>query len=242
MAATRRIYVGDVQGCREPLERLLAKVRVDPASDRVLCAGDLVNRGPDSAGVLRLHRTLGAASVLGNHDLYLLDVAAGRARASERVTFGDVLGADDRDELIAWLDRRPLAVVSDDVVLVHAALRPTWRDLETLDAVLTARRRAQETVGRSAWNDDDVRFAVSARFTTPDGRQPDQDWPPPGPPFVNWVDLWKGPRTVVFGHFARQGLLVRPFARGIDTGCVYGGRLTAWIAEEDRLESVPRDR
>ncbi len=242
MASGRRIFIGDVQGCREPLERLLALVKFDPANDRLAFTGDLVNRGPDSAGVLRLARSIGAESVLGNHDLYLLDAAAGRETMSPRATFRDVLAADDRDLLLAWLDARPLVVVSDDLILVHAAIRPTWTEFETLGARLTAKRRAAEAAGRSANSDDDVRFAVSARFTTADGRQADPDWPAPERPYVNWADLWRGPRTVVFGHFARQGLLIRPHVRGIDTACVHGGRLTAWIAEEDRVESVPRDR
>ena len=96
----RRIFGGDVQGCRTELERLLEKVRYAPAGDELLPVGDFVNRGPDSAGVLRLCRSLGAGGVLGNHDVHLLRTAAGIRTRKPADTFQDVLEADDRDELL----------------------------------------------------------------------------------------------------------------------------------------------
>lgn len=237
--AGRRIFIGDVQGCREPLERLLAKLRFEQGQDRLWFAGDLVNKGPDSLGVLRLARSIGAENVLGNHDVLLLERAA--ERSSESTPHLDpILAADDREVLIGWLFARPVMVHLGDLVVVHAAVRPGWTDLQERAADLRLRFDAAWDAGRSPFTDADVRFAVTARYCTADGRQSDSDWPPPGQPWRNWADLYGGTETVVFGHFARQGLLVRPRLRGLDTGCVYGGTLTAWIAEEDRLVSVGR--
>src|SRR5688572_749323 len=103
----RRIFIGDIQGCREELERLLEAVQFDPAADELEPVGDLVNRGPDSLGTLRLLRGLDAGGVLGNHDLHLLRAAHGTRELGPRDTLAEVLAADDRDELLAWLAERP---------------------------------------------------------------------------------------------------------------------------------------
>ncbi len=231
----RRVFVGDVQGCREELEALLEKVRFDPAADRLEPVGDLVNRGPDSAGALRVLRAAGAEGVLGNHDVHLLRVARGLRPARPRDTFGDVLAADDRDELIAWLARKPFVAAWDDVLLVHAGISPRWRDPVARLARLDPLRE-----------DADLAFAVSARYCDERGALPPADWPPPPPPFRPWHAFWpRDPaerRTVVYGHWARAGLNVAPLLRGLDSGCVWGGELSAWIAEEDRVVQVPARR
>lgn len=234
----RRIFVGDVQGCLDPLRRLLDSARFAPPADRLWFAGDLVNKGPDSAGVLRLARELGAEAVLGNHDVHVLGIAARRRVPFKDGGCRDLLEAADRAELLAWLQARPLLVHLGDVVLVHAGIRPTWGDLAAAAPRLNLRLAEVLARGGDPFADADLRFALSARFCTAEGVQADLDWPPPGPPYRNWADLYRGPPTAVFGHFARQGLLVRPHLRGLDTGCVYGGRLTAWIAEEDRIVAV----
>jgi bis(5'-nucleosyl)-tetraphosphatase (symmetrical) len=228
----RRIFVGDVQGCREELERLLAGVHFDPAADALHPVGDLVNRGPDSLGVLRLTKRLGAEAVLGNHDLHLLRVDAGRRELDARDTFGDVLAAPDRRELLLWLRSQPLVRGFDDVWLVHAALHAEWEDpvavLAGLDPLVPH---------------PDVDFATRARYSTRRGERPKEDWPPPRAPFAPWYEHWLAAhpddaRTVVFGHWAREGLVVKPRLRGLDSGCVWGGSLSAWIAEEDRVVQV----
>lgn len=202
---TRRIFVGDIQGCREPLERLLAAVAFVPGRDRLLPVGDLVNKGPDSPGVLTLLMQLGAEPVLGNHDLHWL--TKGRGEPAQR----------------AWLQQQPVVRLFDDVVMVHAGLHPLWNDAK-LQAPLSP---------------DEVHYAVNVRYCDASGRQPDDDWPPPGPPFRPWDDFYVGRRRVVFGHWARRGLVVRPQCVGLDSGCCYGGQLSAWIAEEDRVVQVP---
>jgi bis(5'-nucleosyl)-tetraphosphatase (symmetrical) len=201
---TRRIFVGDVQGCREPLERLLAAVAFAPGRDRLLPVGDLVNKGPDSAGTLALLMQLGAEPVLGNHDLHWLAKARDLDPAQR-----------------AWLAAQPIVRVFDDLVMVHAGLHPHWREdqLDQLDA-------------------EQRHYAVNVRYCDAAGVRPATDWPPPGPPFRPWDDFYQGRRRVVFGHWARRGLVVRPQCIGLDTGCVYGGPLTAWLAEEDRIVQV----
>lgn len=231
----RRIFIGDIQGCREELERLLELARFDPASDVLEPCGDFVNRGPDSAGVLRLLRTLGAGGVLGNHDVHLLRVAAGTRKLGRRDTMGDVLAANDREALLDWIRERPFIRSWDDVVLVHAGISPAWSDpVRTLHAL--------DPLHESS----DLAFAISARYCDERGRMPASDWPPPPPPFRPWYAFWPRhadePRTVVFGHWARGGLVRLDRVRGLDTGCVWGGELSAWIAEDDRLLHVPAAR
>src|SRR5512140_3891020 len=120
--------IGDLQGCFEPLERLLESIAFDRTRDRLWFVGDLVNRGPDSLRCLRFVRDLGdaAVTVLGNHDLHLLCVAEGVEKTRPRDTLDDVLAAPDRRELLDWLRHRPLLHVESGFVLVHAALLPEW--------------------------------------------------------------------------------------------------------------------
>src|SRR5437763_6972549 len=114
--------IGDVQGCMTSLERLLAAIAFEPARDRIWQVGDLVNRGPRSLDVLRWARGLGESltCVLGNHDLHLLARAAGVAGAKKRDTLDEVLAAPDRDELVEWLRRRPIAVRDGSTIMVRS--------------------------------------------------------------------------------------------------------------------------
>lgn len=227
----RRIFIGDIQGCRDELERLLEAVCFDPAGDELHPVGDLVNRGPDSLGVLRLLRSLDAGGVIGNHDVHLLRRARGNREALEGDTVEDVLRCEEREELLNWLAARPYVRAWDDVLLVHAGVSPAWRDvvvtLEGLDPLMRG------TAGA---------FATLVRYCDTEGGRPATDWPPPGEPFHPWYEFWRErpgeERTVVFGHWARGGLVHLPRVRGIDTACVWGKCLTAWIAEEDRFVQV----
>lgn len=231
----RRIFIGDIQGCREELERLLEAVSFDPAADELHPAGDLVNRGPDSLGVLRLLRSLDAGGVLGNHDLHLLRRARGERPAGSRDTLEDLLAAEDRDELLAWLGERPLLLAWDDLLCVHAGLSPAWAD----PVAVLAGRDPLDGSGETS-------FAVSARYCDPGGERPAEDWPVPAPPQRPWHAFWNERederRTVVCGHWARQGLLIDRRLRALDTGCVWGRQLTAWIAEEERIVQVEAAR
>ncbi len=199
-----RVFVGDIQGCSEPLVDLLEKVGFVKGDDVLHPVGDLVNKGPDSTGVLRLLMEMDAQPVLGNHDRYFLD--------NHRVS-------DPAQE--QWLRSQPPVRIFDDLILIHAGLHPHWGE-DHLSELTEA----------------EIDYAVNVRYCDPQGNRPPRDWPPPGPPYRPWDDFYQGDKRVVFGHWARRGLVVRPQAIGLDTGCVYGGQLSAWIAEEDRIVQV----
>lgn len=248
--------IGDVQGCCDALDRLLAEIGFSPSRDRLYMLGDLVNRGPDSLGVLRLLRGFGDAAVclLGNHDLNLLAVAAGLRKPHRKDTLQDILDAPDRDAWIDWLREHKLAVQAHGWLMVHAGVAPQW------DAELTLKLAGEvETLLRggelegflrvmygnepSRWRDDLLgaerwRFAVNAltriRFCSAvDGTLEFESKEglgsaPPG--FVPWFEA-PGRRTqgtpIAFGHWSTLGLINQPDLLALDTGCVWGGRLTA---------------
>ncbi|MDF1552513.1 MAG: metallophosphoesterase [Deferrisomatales bacterium] len=238
MEGTRqRVFVGDVQGCSNELRDLLERLGYDPAMHDLWFTGDLVNRGPDSLGVLRLVRELGGNTVLGNHDLHLLRVAAGERTTGRKDTFQDVLTAPDRGPLLEWLRERPLAQGWDDAVLVHAGVCPGWGDPVAVAGPLEQGIRA----GRIPWDNPDLRFLLQARHCNASGERPADDEHPPAR-FHPWDHFYRGRRTVVFGHWAARGRVRGKRVRGLDTGCVWGGSLTAWIAEEDRFVAVPARR
>jgi bis(5'-nucleosyl)-tetraphosphatase (symmetrical) len=227
----RRIFVGDVQGCRVELEMLLEELRFDPSEDELHPVGDLVNRGPDSVGCLRLLRDVGAGGVLGNHDLHLLGAAGGARPELPGDTFQDVLQADDRDELLDWLAERPFVRAFPEAVLVHAGLSPAWKDPIGVLAVEDVRAPGPNAL-----------FAVRVRTCDAEGRT-EREAGSDARPWHRFHDPERiGGRVLVFGHWAAQGLLVRPGLRGLDSGCVWGGELSAWIAEEDRIVQVPAER
>jgi bis(5'-nucleosyl)-tetraphosphatase (symmetrical) len=180
-------------------------------------------------------RDLSALVVLGNHDLHLLRIAAGTSAAGNDDRLAAILDAADRDDLLAWLAAQPVMHVEDDVIVVHAGLHPWWSDIDSVATQLNAAVLDHVHHHR----DPRVRFATEVRYCDARGERPPQDDPPPGPPFAPWDDFYRGERTVVFGHWARRGLVVAPRLRGLDSGCVYGGPLTAWIAEEDRIVQTP---
>lgn len=243
-----RVFIGDVQGCASELERLLERLDYDRDRHALYFVGDIVNRGPRSLDALRLVRREAAGVVLGNHDLHLIARAAGIRSGRPGDTLDDVLEAPDRDELVAWLRRQPAILEWDDLVLVHAGLCPTWGDLGRID------REIRDSVDWSADPIDnaDLRFATTVRYCGPAGELPPPEVGRPATrgtrpghpgdidaPYAPWDHFWNGPRTVVFGHWAQRGLVRGRWARGLDTGCVWGGALTAWVAEEDRVLEEP---
>ena len=253
--------VGDVQGCAASLASLLGAIAFDPEADTLWFVGDLVNRGPDSAGVLRLVRGLGAraVAVLGNHDLHLLARAAGVTGPSKRDTLDDVLAAPDRDELLAWLAARPLLHEGEGHVLVHAGLLPAW----SLDDARSAARAAERALagpsrahflegyrrghakGSLAGAVSGARALTTIRFVDRAGLPVDGASGPPddaGPGETPWFRARRpaqGEPPVVCGHWAALGLLSEPGLLALDTGCVWGGRLTAARLGDRRIVSVP---
>lgn len=247
--------VGDIQGCGTQLEALIATVTAQDADARWFFLGDLVNRGPRSLDTLRLIRSMGthAECLLGNHDLHLLAVANGTRKRSGSDTIDDILQAPDRTELLDWLRHRPLAALRDGTLLVHAGVLPQWDTEKTLalahevETVLRGpdwRDFLREMIGNTPaqWQDDlsgmdRLRCIVNAltrlRWCTPEGRMllKDRDVADvSADQKLAWFAV-PGRATstmkVAFGHWSARGLLIQPTLIGLDSGCVWGGKLSA---------------
>ena len=247
--------IGDVQGCDTALGRLLEKIGFSPSRDVLYLLGDMVNRGPDSAAVLRRMMALegSAHCLLGNHDLSLLAVAHGLRAPHRDDTMDSVLLAPDRDALLAWLRRRPMAIRAHGWLMVHGGVLPQWDADQVLqlaaevEAVLRGASLVAFLSGMygnepARWNDslqgaDRLRIIVNAltrlRFCTPDGvmnlkASGGLDAAPPG--FLPWFDLPLRKTAgvpIAFGHWSALGYLQRPDILSLDTGCVWGGCLSA---------------
>ncbi|MDJ0926813.1 MAG: symmetrical bis(5'-nucleosyl)-tetraphosphatase [Gammaproteobacteria bacterium] len=249
--------IGDVQGCYNELEALLDKIQPDSERDELWFVGDLVNRGPHSLEVLRLVRDLGRQAVvtLGNHDLHLLALALAEKIKVRDHDLDAVLAAPDRDELIDWLRRRPLAHYRPELntLMVHAGVAPQWNPLQT---VKLAREVSKVLKGETApaflkamygkkpdyWSPelsgkDRLRFITNAltriRMCHKDGRLdfdakgPPADAPKKLRPWFEMPDRATSSVRVVFGHWSALGLLQQDNLLGLDTGCIWGRKLTA---------------
>jgi bis(5'-nucleosyl)-tetraphosphatase (symmetrical) len=251
--------IGDIQGCNSALKRLLDEISFSPSRDTLYLLGDLVNRGPDSAGVLHRLMGFGAAAqcLLGNHDLHLLAVAQGVRKPGRKDTLQGILAAPDRQAMLDWLRWQHMAILTQvagaDVLMVHAGVLPSWSATQTIalaSEVETALRgpalgeflRQMYGDGPTVWSDslsgaDRLRVIVNAltrlRFCTVDGRMEfsstgGADAAPPG--YLPWFDV-PGRKTagitLAFGHWSTLGWLARNDVLALDTGCVWGGCLSA---------------
>ena len=251
--------IGDIQGCDGALGRLLDLIDFSASRDTVYLLGDLVNRGPDSAAVLRRCMTHGDAlrPLLGNHDLHLLAAAHGARKPSRRDTLASILEAPDRDALLQWLRLQPLArqhvYGGTPLLMVHAGVLPAWTAAETLDMADEVHRVLQsadlpaflrQRYGNTPdhWyayftGPDRLRVIVNAltrlRFCSAQGvmdfdSTESASAAPPG--LMPWFDV-PGRSTadtlIAFGHWSTLGWLNRPHCLGLDTGCVWGGCLSA---------------
>jgi len=247
--------IGDVQGCDGALARLLGKIAFSPSRDTLYLLGDLVNRGPDSAGVLRRLMGFGDAArcLLGNHDLSLLSVAYGHRAPHRNDTIASVLDAFDRDAMLQWLRSQKLAIREHGLLMVHGGVLPQWDVAQVLqlagevEAVVSGPELTDFLplmYGNepARWSDslqgaERLRVVINAltrlRFCTADGvmdlkatGRPDQA--PPGT--VAWFDVpgrkTEG-ETIAFGHWSTLGYMRRPNLISLDTGCVWGGCLSA---------------
>jgi len=248
----RHFAIGDLQGCAPSLATLLEQL---PPDAPLRFVGDLVNRGPASLQTLRTVKAMGsrAQTVLGNHDIHLLAVAAGVRKKGKSDTVDDILDAPERDELLTWLRHQPLAIREDDFLIVHAGVLPQW----TADEVVDLAREVEAELQGSNWQgfladvfgnaadrwDDSLRgierhrVVVNAltrlRFCSADGvmdlkTKEGLGNAPAG--VMPWFEV-PGRRTadvtVVCGHWSTLGLVLRSNLMALDTGCVWGGKLTA---------------
>lgn len=258
--------IGDLQGCSGQLDLLLDRIDAEESQARLVFVGDLVNRGPDSLGCLRKVRTMGnrARVVLGNHDLHLLAVASGVRPPGRSDTLSELLAANDCDELLDWLRQQPLALVADDHLIVHAGVLPQWTTEQTLELAeeVSAVLRGPDWMNFLAkmygnepvrWRDDlrgtdRLRCIVNAltrlRFCTTQGAMEFDTKEGPGQPpsgYLPWFDVPERQTRdipIVFGHWSTLGLTIKPNVIGLDTGCVWGGKLSALRLSDRKLLQV----
>ena len=263
----RMIYLlGDLQGCCDPLEQLLRTVDFSPSRDHLFVLGDLVNRGPDSLGVLRRLRGLedSATCLLGNHDLHLLAVAHGVRKLHKGDTVAPILDAPDRDDWLNWLHHRRLAVHAHGWLMVHAGVVPQWDVRQTValagevEALLQGpgladflplmygnepARWDESLQGPDRWRCV-INSLTRLRFCSPEGTmefktKEGAGGSPEG--YMPWFEV-PGRRTasgrVAFGHWSTLGLINRDDLLSLDTGCVWGGQLTAVRLQADGQREV----
>ncbi|HYD50883.1 MAG TPA: symmetrical bis(5'-nucleosyl)-tetraphosphatase [Terriglobales bacterium] len=244
--------IGDVQGCCDALERLLARIEFSPARDRLWLCGDLVNRGPRSLAALQLAFSLrqSLVMVLGNHDLHLLNRTAGVSQPRERDTLDEVLASPERDELIEWLRHCPLVHRENDTILVHGGVLPSW------DWAEVARRAEPVHAGlrsddwreylRRIDGEDRETIEVLTRLRMVDARGravygfsgAPEDAPAGQLPWFAAPQRKLAQATILFGHWAALGLRAGDNYIGLDSGCVWGRQLTAIRLEDRQLFQV----
>ncbi|HET9679473.1 MAG TPA: symmetrical bis(5'-nucleosyl)-tetraphosphatase [Gammaproteobacteria bacterium] len=248
--------IGDIQGCYDELQALLAHIDFDDKRDQLWLSGDLVNRGPQSLETLRFVKKLGnrAVTVLGNHDLHLLAVACGVQAVKPRDTFTDILNAPDRDDLLYWLRYRPLLHADNGFTLIHAGLPPQW----TIHVAQSEAREVEAVLQNPGWQDflgamygnepdcwspglngvDRWRFTINCltrlRYCTVDGRLEFAHKDAPGSQHAELLPWFMAPnrksagKRLLFGHWSTLGAVEEHHqVFPLDTGCVWGGKLTA---------------
>jgi bis(5'-nucleosyl)-tetraphosphatase (symmetrical) len=261
------IYViGDVQGCFSPLQKLLDKINFNANQDQLWFVGDLVNRGPHSLEVLRFIKDLGdsAVTILGNHDLHLLCVAQGYQKAHGSDTLESILVAPDKEELLNWLRFRPMIHHDQGVTMVHAGLLPQWTITEALSLAHEVESALRGDTYHdflihmygnkpASWSDklsgmERLRVITNAmtrlRLIDKEGKMDFsfkgkiQEKPKN---LYAWYDYPKRKTagdTIIFGHWSALGLHIESTVLALDTGCLWGGCLTALRLEDRQLFQV----
>jgi len=248
--------IGDVQGCYQPLMQLLQKISFDQNNDTLWFTGDLVNRGPQSLEVLRYVHELGDKhqTVLGNHDLHLLAVAAGTQTQHDGDTLNDILSAPDKDALLDWLRHRPLLIKYEDYVMTHAGLAPAWtvekaqalaHEVEIVLRGKESKKLFEHMYGNQPdqWSDEltgydrlrcIINYFTRMRFCHADGRLnlsnkgAVKDKEENLLPWFEVVPRANADANIIFGHWAAlEGVVDVPNLFALDTGCVWGNKLTA---------------
>jgi bis(5'-nucleosyl)-tetraphosphatase (symmetrical) len=262
--------IGDVQGCCSALQRLLDTLAFSPSRDHVVMLGDLVNRGPDSLGTLRLLRGLGDAAtcLLGNHDLHFLAAAHGIRKTHRSDTLEGLLNAPDREAWVDWVRQRRMALHDHGWLMVHAGVPPQWTLATTLKlaAEVEQQLRGPDLNAFLAvmygnqpdrWRDalqgaDRLRFAINAltrtRFVAADGTLDFATKEGAGKAPAGLLPWFEHPQRqtqgvpMAFGHWSTLGLIQRPDLLALDTGCIWGGKLSAArIAPDGSTEIIQID-
>lgn len=258
------LLVGDVQGCDSSLGRLLDEAGFSPSRDQLVLLGDLINRGPQSLAVLRRLARYGDAArcVLGNHDLHFLAASQGVRALHRSDTVQEILDGPEREAWIDWVRRQPLALQQSGWLCVHAGVPPGWTEAHTLARAAEVQAELQgpgwSELLRAMYGDEPVcwhddlsgiarwRFTINAltriRFCSADGTldlktKEGAGAAPPG--FTPWFES-PGRATagvpIAFGHWSTLGLINRPDLLSLDTGCVWGGSLSAARVDGGRRE------
>lgn len=258
--------VGDIQGCYAELEQMLKLIAFDQKKDQLWLVGDLVNRGTGSLEVLRLVKSLGdaAITVLGNHDLHLLAVAAGVAERHRSDTLDEILASPDREELLGWLRYQRLIHMQDNYLLLHAGLFPGWsvQQAQELAREVERQLRGDDYINLlkimygntpKHWDDSlagDERSRVITnaltrmRICTAAGEMEFKfkgevkDIPAGYLPWFEMPNRASAAATVVFGHWSALGLVNRPNVIALDTGCLWGSALTAIRLQDRKIFQV----
>lgn len=258
--------VGDIQGCCDAFERLLAEIDFSPSRDHVYVLGDLVNRGPHSTDTLRRLCGLGnaATSLLGNHDLHLLAVAHGGRKAHRSDTLTELLAAADRETLLEWLRCQRMACLEHGWLMVHAGVVPQWDAQMTVDMAAEVEQMLCSSSLRDfmqvmsgneprRWDPElsgaaRLRFIINVltrvRFVDADGtleltvKGAPTDAPPGCYPWFEVPDRRTEHTPIAFGHWSTLGLMNREYLLALDTGCAWGGLLTAARIDEGRRELI----
>lgn len=259
--------VGDIQGCYTSFSDLLEAIGYSPTRDRLWLVGDLINRGPDSLAVLRwaMQHEAAVEVVLGNHDLHTLAVAEGFVEANRNDTLDELLSAPDRELLLAWLRGRHMAYAEGDYLMVHAGVLPQWsaQDTVALGAEVEQILRGEDYrffLSRMYGNDPDrwqpelrgmgrLRVITNAltrlRVCSAEGKMDFRfkgelpDLPPGLLPWFEVPGRKSADTTLIFGHWSALGLQLRERLIALDTGCLWGGQLSALRLEDRRLYQVP---
>ncbi|MDM8564565.1 symmetrical bis(5'-nucleosyl)-tetraphosphatase [Candidatus Halobeggiatoa sp. HSG11] len=261
--------IGDIQGCYENLQHLLKLINFDPKQDILWFVGDLVNRGPNSLEVLRFVKNLGkqAVTVMGNHDLHLLAIAHGNSKLKDKDTLENILSAPDREELLQWLRHRPFWHYDSDlkIALVHAGVLPQWNLAQIsqyaseLETVIQGKKYQQFLANMygnnpNRWSKklqgwERLRFISNCltrlRYCNVDGKLNLKKKDSPifveqnneQQPWFTWPN--KHNIQIIFGHWASLGYHADNNVYALDTGCVWGGALTALRIEDKQTFSMP---
>ncbi|NOQ77294.1 MAG: symmetrical bis(5'-nucleosyl)-tetraphosphatase [Methylococcaceae bacterium] len=261
--------IGDIQGCFDDLLRLLDVIKFDDKSDQLWFAGDLVNRGPKSLETLRFVKSLGssAITVLGNHDLHLLATSYKQRKPHKKDSLTDILQADDCDELLTWLRQQPLFHYNDNFCLLHAGLPPQWSFKKTKAMALKAEKVLQgdnylaffKTMygdQPNTWSSDlkgmdKIRFIVNCftriRYCDENGQLDFKcsaavgSQPSPLIPWFTVANRQSKEMKIIFGHWSTLGYYQGNNCYAIDTGCLWGGQLTAIKLGKNKVKRTSID-